>query len=201
VRRFLTWAAVGCVGVVVIAAVAGCAESTGSGSADTTADKAASTAAKTKSSCGIKATDDCTPRVSMGRRVRVDALYWNVTSVHTRKSIGDMQYGLGAKADGTFIVVGLKVHSAKDDSATLTDKVVQLETADGKKYDPDNDGTVAAIGDGQDPLFIEDVGPDATVQSKVVFDVPRSALHNKLSVRFNELGFGTTHGYIKLPAL
>ena len=50
-------------------------------------------------------------------------------------------------------------------------------------------------------MFLEDIGPDATMNSKVVFDLPASAFNQKLSVRFGELGFGSTHGYIKLSRL
>jgi hypothetical protein len=48
---------------------------------------------------------------------------------------------------------------------------------------------------------LEDIGPDATSNGKVVFDVPKSALNKKVEMRFNELGFGSTHGYIKLSSL
>jgi hypothetical protein len=37
--------------------------------------------------------------------------------------------------------------------------------------------------------------------SKVAFDVPPSALGKRLSIHFNELGFGTTHAFIELPSL
>jgi hypothetical protein len=211
IRKFMKWGGIAFVGLIVLSVI-GAAAGGGSSSTSKTSDSSASASppsaspkqdkkVEKKASCGIRATDDCTPHVAMGRSVRVDALYWNVTNVETASSIGDMQYGLGEKADGTFVVVNLKVRSAKSDSVTLTDNSIALETADGKKYKADNDGTVAAVGAGEDPLFLEDIGPDATVHSKVVFDLPASALHKKLSIRFNELGFGTTHGYIKLPGL
>ena len=155
---------------------------------------------KKAGSCGSRATDDCTPRVSKRKTVRVDALYWQVKSATVRKSIGEMTYGLGEKADGVFVVVDLKVRSAKSESVTLTDNVFQLEV-DGKTYDPDSDGTIAAVGAGDDPFFLEDIGPDATTRGKVVFDVPKSALKKDVAMRFNELGFGTTHAYIELPKL
>lgn len=169
----------------------------GSSSSETTSSTGSSSAS---SDCNFKATDDCTPHVASNRRVRVDALIWQVTSVESAKTLGDQQYGLGAKASGLFVIVGLKVRSDRSESATLTDNVLQLETAKGRKYDPDNDGTVAAIGSGEDPLFLKDIGPDSTVTSKVVFDVPPNVLRHKVEVRFNELGFGSTHGYIRLRA-
>lgn len=214
IRKFMKWGAIAFVGLIVLSVI-GAAAGGGSSSTSTTSNSdsssgntsSASTTQKhdkkatPKASCGIRATDDCTPHVKMGKSVRVDALYWNVTNVETASTIGDMQYGLGEKADGTFVVLNLKVRSAKNDSVTLTDGSIALETADGKTYKADNDGTVAAVGAGENPLFLEDIGPDATVHSKVVFDLPASALNKKLSVRFNELGFGSTHGYIKLPSL
>jgi hypothetical protein len=178
--------------------LAACAESDTDGASGGTSTSAP--AAK-KKSCTNRATDDCTPRVRMGKSVRVDALYWSVSKVRTARTVGDQEYGLGAKADGTFVVVNLKVRSAKDESATLTDESVQIETRDGNKYKADSDGTIAAMGSGNDPLWFDDIGPDATLKSRVVFDLPASALRKELSVRFNELGFGTTHGYIRLPNL
>ena len=152
-------------------------------------------------SCGSRATDDCTPRVSKRKTVRVDALYWQVKSATVRKSIGEMTYGLGEKADGVFVVVDLKVRSAKSESVTLTDNVFQLEVDGETVLDPDSDGTVAAVGAGEDPFFLEDLGPDATTRGKVVFDVPKRALTKDVAMRFDELGFGTTHAYIELSGL
>ena len=77
-----------------------------------------------KPSCGSRATDDCTPRVGQDGRVRVDALYWNVTGVETASEIGDQEYGLGEKANGMFVVVNLKVRSAKSESVTIMDNAV-----------------------------------------------------------------------------
>jgi hypothetical protein len=133
--------------------------------------------------------------------VRVDALIWRIKSARTAKTIGDQSYGLGAKANGRFVVVKLKVHSDKNESAQLSDNVIKLEIG-GNTYDPDNDGTVAVMGSGGDqPFFLDTVGPDSDRNGTVVFDVPTSKLRDKVEVRFGELGFGETHGYIRLPNL
>lgn len=116
---------------------------------------------------------------------------WHVwrhrVSASTAAAIGDQQYGLGEKADGRFVVVSLSVHSDRDESATLTDNAFQLEVG-GNKYDTDSDGTIAAIGSGEQPFFLEDIGPGADVNGKVVFDVPLSVIGKKIEMRFNELG-------------
>ena len=48
-------------------------------------------------------------------------------------------------------------------------------------------------------FFLKDLGPDVTTTGVVAFDVPQSVLAESPAMRFNELGFGDTHGYIDLP--
>jgi hypothetical protein len=119
--------------------------------------------------------------------------------VRQTATIGEQQYGAGASANGVFVVLKLRVHSDKNESATLTDSTIKLETH-GNTYDADNDGTIAAMAAGEQPFFLNTIGPDSSRRGIVVFDVPRSILGQKVEVRFNELGFGSTHGYIVLPS-
>lgn len=156
--------------------------------------------ASSDSSCTNKATDDCTPEVASNRAVRVDALTWSILGTRTTETLGNQQYGFGAKADDTFLVVTIKVKSNKDESATISDDSIKLEGSNGNSYSADSEGTIAAIGSGEDSLFFEELGPDQSHTSKVVFDVPQSVLDGGAKLRFNELGFGETHGYIELPA-
>lgn len=153
-----------------------------------------------KTPCGTKATDDCTPHVGPNGSVRVDALTWRITSASTAATLGDQQYGLGEKANGVFAVVKLHVASDRNDSATLSDDVIMLKVGN-RSYKPDNDGTVAAIGAGDEPFFLEDIGPDSTLDGTVVFDVPPAVLRQKPELCFGELGFGSTTGCIRMPAL
>jgi len=74
-----------------------------------------------------QATIDCTPRVGPNGRVRVDALVWQVTDVETAQTIGDQEFGLGAKADGVFLIVHIRVRSTHDESRTLSDNAIQLQ--------------------------------------------------------------------------
>jgi len=157
-------------------------------------------AAKKPKSCGFKATDDCTPHMSASHKVRVDALVWNIKSVRTAKTLGDTTYRLGEKADGEYVIVKLGVTSKRDESATLTDDVMHLRIGD-KTYSADTDGTIAAMGAGQQPFWFDDIGPDSTTSGTVVFDVPASKLGRKMEMKFTELGFGSTEGYIRLPQL
>jgi hypothetical protein len=200
-KRFAAGAAVVCLGLGVL----GCSTDTGSTDGSSSSSSSGGSGSKSKTSkasksCGFKATDDCTPHVGPNAKVRVDALIWRVASVRTAKTIGDQQYGLGAKASGRFVIVKLKVHSDKNESADLSSDVVKLEI-DGNTYDADNDGSVAAMGAGEEPFFLNTIGPDADRSGAVVFDIPPKKLSKKIEARFNELGLGSTHGYIALPSL
>ncbi len=207
-RKWLKWALGAFVVLVVISAVAGGGDDEPSSSGD--ADKATTSDARKDSSgdakaeddagCGTRATSDCTPRVGPDGRIRVDALYYRLVGVRTAETLGDQKYGLGERADGVFVIAKIQVVSDKDESATLTDRVFQLEV-DGNTYDPDSEGTIAAVGAREEPFFLKDIGPDATTTGTVVYDVPRSVLRKKPALRFNELGFGDGHGYIELPSL
>jgi hypothetical protein len=53
----------------------------------------------------------------------------------------------------------------------------------------------------EEPFFLDTIGPDSDRRGTVVFDVSRKVLSQKIEARFNELGFGETHGYIRLPSL
>ena len=202
-KRFAVGAAFVCLGLGVL----GCSTDTGStdgssssSSGSSGSNSKASNGSKASKSCGFKATDDCTPHMGPKGKVRVDALVWRIASVRTSKTIGDQQYGLGAKASGRFVILKLKVHSDKDQSADLSSDVVKLEIG-GNTYDADNDGSVAAMGSGEEPFFLNTIGPDADRSGAVVFDIPPKKLSKKIEARFNELGFGSTHGYIALPNL
>ena len=126
---------------------------------------------------------------------------WGVKSARTTPTIGEQQYGLGEKANGVFIVADLSVTSKKDESATISDDVIKLIVNGGNTYSADSDGTFAAMTDGQEPLFLTDIGPDSTLTAPVVFDVPASVIGKKLELSFSELGFGSSQGFIRLPPL
>ena len=65
----------------------------------------------------------------------------------------------------------------------------------------DSDGTVAAMGEGAEPFFLKDLGPDVSAKGIAVFDVPRPILRRSPEVCFGELGFGSGTGCIRLPAV
>jgi hypothetical protein len=128
-----------------------------------------------------------------------------VKSAKTADSLGDPSIGTDAKPDGVFVVVKLGVHSTKGETAQLSDDTFKVETKGGPSYSADTEGSTAALLDSgssaDEPFFLRDVQPDTDTTGVIVFDVPPSVLNKKPEVRFNELGLGETHGYIRLPSL
>lgn len=149
---------------------------------------------------GENASSDNTPRVGPNGSVEVDTLRWRLRNARTAKTIGDQELGLGAKANGIYVIAGLSVTNNKSESVTLTSEAVSLVAAD-KTYSPDNSAEVALTGSDAKTFFLQDLGPGVTLKGTTAFDVAPKVLHQRPELRFNELGFGETHGYIALPPL
>jgi uncharacterized protein DUF4352 len=137
--------------------------------------------------------------------VTVDGLVYSVQSVKTAAQLGDPTIGTEENAGGVFVIAKLKAHSTKGESATLSYDTIKLEVPNGPTYSADLEGSTAGLlasgggGSSEEPFFLSDVQPDTTTTGLIVFDVPRSVLSKKPELRFNELGVGSTHGYIRLP--
>lgn len=149
---------------------------------------------------GENASSGNTPHVGPKGSVEVDTLRWRLKKAKTAKTIGNQEYGLGAKANGIYVIAGLSVNNNKNESVTLTSETVSLVSGE-KVFKPDTKAEVALIGQGGNTFLAEDVGPGVTAHGEVAFDVPPSILKKHPELRFNELGFGETHGYIALPKL
>jgi hypothetical protein len=172
-------------------------------SADTTSTPATTTSAEHGESSGDpteNASDSNTPSVGPHGSVEIDTLRWRLRNAKTANTIGDQQYGLGAKANGVFVVVELSVKNNKSESVTLTSEAVSLVAGD-KTYATDSNAETALIGSGTKTFLLEDLGPGVTLTGTTAFDVAPAVLHQHPQLRFNELGFGSTHGYIALPPL
>lgn len=130
----------------------------------------------------------------------MDTLRWRLRNTRVAKTIGDQQYGLGAKANGTYIIVELSVKNNKSESVTLTSEAISLIAGD-KTYSTDSSAETALIGDGAKTFLLEDLGPGVALTGQAAFDVAPAVLNQHPQLQFNELGFGSTHGYIALPPL
>jgi hypothetical protein len=179
--------------VVVILVVIWIASS-GSGSSSSTATTSASSTPSAHVSTNPRrpneATGSYTPSVGPTHPVTVDGLVYKIEAAHTAAAIKDSVGDVLPATNGLFIVLRVRIHSDKADSAAFNDNV--RLTAAGQTYDPDGDFN---------SVVDNDVGSHATVSGNLIFDVPRGTLTHRPQLKLTELGFGDTKGYIALPQL
>lgn len=152
------------------------------------------------SDSGENASGGNTPKVGPNGSVEVDTLRWKLDNAKTAKTIGDQEYGLGSKANGIYVIAHLSVKNNKNESVTLTSETVSLVVGE-KTYSSDTGADLSLAGTGGKTFLFEDLGPGVTLKGAIAFDVAPSVLKHHPELRFNELGFGETHGYIALPEL
>lgn len=105
---------------------------------------------------------------SVGQPLQNAGTTYEVTSATTAATIGEQEFGSGAKADGQFVVVELTLTNNKDETKTFSDSSAKLVTTDGKKYETSSDAIFAV----EDSLILKDIQPDLTTKGTLVFDVP-----------------------------
>ena len=88
----------------------------------------------------------------------------------TSKTLGDQEYGLGEKANGTFVVVDLKITNRKNETKTFMDNSAKLVTKDGNAYESSTEASMSL----KDDLMLEDIQPDLTTKGSIGYDVPES---------------------------
>jgi hypothetical protein len=141
------------------------------------------------------ATASFTPRVGPQGKVTVGPLTWAFSSVRHGKTIRDPSLP-GPRAAGIFLVVQLRGRSAKDAPEIITHDSVKLQIPGGAIYSPTTRGEIEA---GGKTLLPKQIQPGHAFSGQVVFDVPSSVLQRHPQLQFNELGPGSTTGYISLP--
>lgn len=186
--------------LVVALLIAGCGSSRGGlpGSPTGSVSVATSTA-QPENNPAKDASHSNTPTVGPTGSVEVDDLRWHLgyTAAVATYSIATTVSSMleTVVANGIFILVPLSVTDHKGESVRLTNEVVSL-VAGGKTYSV-NDRAEEHLP--RHTLGGEELGPNVGVVVEVVFDVAPEVLHEHPELRFNELGFGTAHGYIQLP--
>jgi Domain of unknown function (DUF4352) len=149
----------------VTSGTAKAAESTATNvKSDTTATKSDTKAAKSDT----KAAGSGDEVAKVGQAVTNAGTTYKVTDVNTAKEIGDPDL-LGARADGTFVIVDLQLTNNKDETKTFMDSNAKIEASDGTEYET-SDKAIMSFGD--ESLMLKDIQPDLTTQGKVAFEVP-----------------------------
>ena len=187
--------------LVVLVAAAGCGETenSSSSSSSSASSKPASGPGSKGNEPNKNASEENTPSVGPSESVEVDDLRWSLLHAETKHTIGEAGVA-GATANGVFVVVTLHVTNKKHGTATMTSDIVVLTVAK-KEYKASSGADIALSAEGGKTFLIQELTPEESLAGKAAFDVPPQVLHESPQLRFNELGFGSTHGYISLPAL
>jgi hypothetical protein len=186
---------------IVLVGASGCGETENSSSSGSSAGaKPASGPGSSGNEPNKNASESNTPSVGPRESVEVDDLRWNLLHAEKTSTIGEASSGLGATANGIFVVVTLHVTNKKHSTATMTSDIVTL-LANKKEYKTSSSADTALLGQGGKTFLIQELGPEVSLAGKAAFDVPPQILNESPQLRFNELGFGSTHGYIALPPL
>ena len=106
----------------------------------------------------------------VGQTVKNAGTEYTVTKVRTTEALGDQEYGLGEKANGTFVVVDLKITNRKNETKTFMDNSAKLVTKDGNAYKSSTEASLSL----KDDLMLEDIQPDLTTKGSIGYDVPAS---------------------------
>jgi len=188
----------GIAAAVALATAAGCGSSEENSSSSSPA-KPASGPGSSGNEPSKNASESNTPSVGPTETVEVDDLRWKLQHAEKTSTIGEAGV-TGAKANGVFVVVTLNVTNKKHETVTMTSEVVTL-VAEKKEYKPSSDADIALSVEGGKTFLIQELGPEVSLTGRAAFDVPPQVLGEHPQLRFNELGYGTTHGYIALPPL
>lgn len=132
--------------------------------------------------------------VKVGEPVELEGTRYTVESVKTSKTVGDEFFS--EEAGGVYVIVRLTIENTKDETKTFSDSAAKFVGSNDKKYSTDNDGTFAAIGDGNDTLIFEDMQPDVPKTGLLVFDVPEAAVKGG-QLEVSDL-FGRGEAYVDL---
>ena len=132
--------------------------------------------------------------IKVGETVRLEGTQYTVENAKTAAKVGDPYYE--EQAGGRFVIVELTIENKKNETKTFSDEAAKFIASNGKKYSTDNDGTFAAIGDGDKTLIFEDMQPDVAETGLLVYDVPKGKARGGL-LEVSDL-FGGGEAYIDL---
>lgn len=132
--------------------------------------------------------------IAVGDTVKLQGTQYTVKGVKTAATVGSEYFQ--ETAGGVYVIVELTIENTKDETKTFSDSAARFIGGNGKSYSTDTDGTIAAIGDDGEPLFLEDMQPDVPKTGILVFDVPEGSTSGSL-LEVSDL-FGRGSAYIEL---
>ena len=167
--------ALGALGALLIAVVAGCGE------------EFATEQASVKDGSGAAVKGKV---AGVGDKVTLKGTTYKVTKVRTAASVGDSF--MKTDANGQFVLVNVSLTNRKDEPATIMSQNLKLIGGNGKQYTTSDDALLSV----DKPLLLEEIQPDNTEKGVLVYDLPRKAVKGA-NLRVEDL-FSDSTAKIKL---
>lgn len=103
---------------------------------------------------------------AIGDRVEVGELAYTITGMRTAPLVGSNDFG--ARADGIFMIVDMKIENLGKESKTISSSMMKAIDSQGRTFDSDNEAWAYL----ENNLFLKQAQPGLPVTGQVVFDVP-----------------------------
>jgi hypothetical protein len=157
-------------------------------SGGSTTEGAPATTAPADKPASDKPNESAAPKAEakIGEPVKDGELRFVVNSVKCGATrVGD-QY-LGAKAQGQFCMVNMKVKNISDGPTTFDGDNQTLINQKGQQFSADTEAMLYINDENQ--TFLEEINPGNQVKGTLVFDIPKKSKPDKLLLKAGVLGF------------
>lgn len=108
-----------------------------------------------------------TKQYGIGDRVEVGELAYTITGMRTAPLVGSNDFG--ARADGIFMIVDMKIENLGKESKTIDSSMMKAIDSQSRTFDSDNEAWAYL----ENNLFLKQVQPGLPASGQVVFDVPQ----------------------------
>ncbi|MGB3907581.1 MAG: DUF4352 domain-containing protein [Methanomethylovorans sp.] len=104
---------------------------------------------------------------AIGDRVEVGELAYTITGMRTAPMVGSNDFG--ARADGIFMIVDMKIENIGEESKTIDSSMMKAIDSQSRTFDSDNEAWAYL----ENNLFLKQVQPGLPATGQIVFDVPQ----------------------------
>lgn len=185
-KKFIKWALIIIVGIVVINAMTGGDEETAT---ETTSNE---TKAEETTTTTEEPKEDAVKTAKIGETATIANVGFTVKDVEETQAISQ-EYGEDITTDGKFVIAEVAIKNDKKEALTIDSSFFKIKTGEGVEYEPTTSGEVmvAMSMNGEDDFFLQQVNPGLSKTGKVVFEVPADVDLSKTVLHAQTGFFGT----------
>jgi hypothetical protein len=176
-KKFLKWAGIIIVVLIIVGGIAGAGKS-GESTSNDNADKSSSSNDR-----------NAEKTFGLNEAVQDGDLAFTVTNVATAKSLGNSY--TEKDAQGMFYVVTVKIENKGNKTATFDSSMAKVTDDKGREFERSVEGqTAKGMAQGGVDLFLQQIQPSLSVAGDLVFDLPADISNPVLLVKGSIFGQG-----------